>query len=267
MRDGRLAPSASSTVTLTVAPRSTGCVSRTTPSAPSKRPAGNCPAEPGRLTHAWYARPVDGTTEAPDQQDRLIAVPDDEHEPSGGGRERHPDRPGACEHGHAALERRLASRNAGTGRAGASSDERPRAEADRGQTGNDGEGGERAQPGRGPVDSVTGVKATGAARGASLRAAACAAALTVGDRSCIRPRISGAPDDTRGRPLPSHPRPLAPQLQQPGRAVGFLPMWPSRSGVQVETTKVPTPVESESFTSMIGARKPARRMLQIGTSR
>ena len=267
MRDGRLAPSASSTVTLTVAPRSTGCVSRTTPSAPSKRPAGNCLAEPGRLTHAWYARPSTARPRPSDQQDCLIAVPDDEHEPSGGGRERHPDRPGACEHGHAALERRLASRNAGAGRAGASSDECPRAEADRGQTGSDGEGGERrpARPRsrrkrhgcKGDRGGTRRVVAGGSMRGSAHGWGS----------SCIRPRISGAPDDTRGRPGTLLP-PTARAGDATARACCRVPAHVAqplrRSGGNDKSSH---PVESESFTSMIGARKPARRMLQIGTSR
>ena len=134
--------------------------------------------------------------------------------------------------------------------------------------GSDGEGGERrpARPrSRRQRHGCKGGRSRDAA--ASLRAAAGAAALTVG-ASFLHPAedIRGARRHPSAPRRPSRPRPLAPRVQQPGRAVGFLPMWPSRSGVQVETTKSPTPVERESYTSMIGATKPARRMLQIGTA-
>jgi hypothetical protein len=38
------------------------------------------------------------------------------------------------------------------------------------------------------------------------------------------------PDDTPSRLGAPGPRPHAREVQQPGRAVGFVPMWPGRSG-------------------------------------
>ena len=265
MRDGRLAPSASSTVTLTIEPGSTGCVSRTTPSAPSKRPAGSCLAEPGRLTHAWYARP--STARPSPLTNRTASL----RSPTTSTSRRAEAVSGTLTAlGLASTATLLSSAvsRAVTPAldepvAAVTSAHAPRPTAARPAT--TARAASVAQPGRGPVESVTGAKPTGLERGARCGRRRARRRSRAGDCSCTRPRISGPPDDARSRPAPSRLRPLAPSMQQPQRAVGFLPMWPSRSGVQVGSTKVSTPLES--FTSTIGATKPARRLLQIGASR
>ena len=237
---GRLvAPPASSTVTLTVAPGVTGRVSRTTPSAPSKRPSRKRRGRAGLLDPCLVRTALVGATEPPDQRNRLIALTDDEHEPSGGGGERHPAPPSGLRARPRCSRAPSRAPYAGTGRARARIDERPGAEADRGEPGSHGEGGERRParpPSRRRPQRVRRRRGRNAARRCGRQRAR--QRSTAGRSFMHRPRISAAPDDTDA-PVASHPRPLARAGAQPGRAVGFVPMWPGRSEVQVDATNRP----------------------------
>ena len=118
----------------------------TTPSDPSKSPAGSGVAEPALLDPCLVRAAFDGATEPPDEENSLIALTDDEHEPSGRGGERNAHGSRAREHGHGASS--AVSRAADIGPDPALRiDQRPCAEADGGEPGRRGEGDERRPAG------------------------------------------------------------------------------------------------------------------------